>query len=140
MNKYIIRDREAGNVIDEFPTAEKALKALAKFEKQDKANGEFTENFYEVVPVINDRRFLQRKRSGNYVINWYEHGSQELIGIAETPRELLKLVRALKPGTPVITAEYSRSHNYAWSNRFDMRQALKSFGMSATKYDVVVNF
>ena len=140
MNKYIIRDREAGNVIDEFPTAEKALKALAKFEKQDKANGEFTENFYEVVPVINDRRFLQRKRSGNYVINWYEHGAQELIGIAETPRELMSLVRSLKSGTAVITAEYSRSHNYAWSNKFDERQALKAFNMSATKYDVAVNF
>ena len=47
--KYIIRDREAGIFIDEFYTLEAAQKTLEEYESQDKADGTYTENFYEII-------------------------------------------------------------------------------------------
>ena len=49
--KYIIRDRECGNYIDEFNTEEEALKVLKEYEEDDKANYCFTPDFYEIVPL-----------------------------------------------------------------------------------------
>ena len=46
--KIVIRDREAGNVITEFDTVEEAKKELAKYEAQDKKDGSYTEDFYEI--------------------------------------------------------------------------------------------
>lgn len=46
--KYIIRDREAGNKIDEVATMEEAEKMIEEFEAEDKADGTYTEDFYEI--------------------------------------------------------------------------------------------
>ena len=46
--RYIIRDREAGNVIDSFATSDEAKSELVRFEKIDKKEGSFTPGFYEV--------------------------------------------------------------------------------------------
>lgn len=45
---YTIRDREAGNVIDTFISREDAEGALAQFEADDKAEGTYEPNFYEI--------------------------------------------------------------------------------------------
>ena len=50
-NLYKIQDRETGNVIDEFATLEKAEQTLEEYEKMDKADGNFTPNFYEIVEL-----------------------------------------------------------------------------------------
>lgn len=47
--KYIIRDREAGNEIDEFDTMEEAQEELARYEEIDKMDGDYTPDFYEIV-------------------------------------------------------------------------------------------
>lgn len=47
--KYIIKDREVGNIIDIFSSLEEAKKALEIFEKEDREEGIFIENFYEIV-------------------------------------------------------------------------------------------
>ena len=44
----VIRDREAGNVITEFETVEEAKKELEKYEAQDKKDGVYVEDFYEI--------------------------------------------------------------------------------------------
>lgn len=46
---YIIRDREAGNEIDEFETMEEALEELARYEEIDRMAGNYTPDFYEIV-------------------------------------------------------------------------------------------
>ena len=46
--KIVIRDREAGNVITEFKTLEEAKKELEKYEAQDKKDGVYVEDFYEI--------------------------------------------------------------------------------------------
>ena len=46
--KYIIRDREAGNVIDTFATLHEAEQAFTKYETDDKKDGIFKKDFYEI--------------------------------------------------------------------------------------------
>lgn len=50
-NIYIIRDREAGNMVDYFDTLEEAQTALAEYEEQDKKDGIYEEDFYEIAEV-----------------------------------------------------------------------------------------
>lgn len=49
MKKYIIQDREAGNIIDAFDTLEEAKAELNLYELSDKADGIYEEDFYEIV-------------------------------------------------------------------------------------------
>jgi hypothetical protein len=49
MKKFIIRDHEAGNFIDEFNTIEEAQQELEKYENEDKQEGTFSPDFYEIV-------------------------------------------------------------------------------------------
>lgn len=47
-DRYITRDREAGNVIDYFSTLAEARKAIEAYERSDKAEDIYEENFYEI--------------------------------------------------------------------------------------------
>lgn len=49
MKKYLIQDREAGNVIEECDTLEEAEKVLAEYEAEDEKDGTYTPDFYEIV-------------------------------------------------------------------------------------------
>ncbi|MFM1525255.1 MULTISPECIES: hypothetical protein [Helcococcus] len=46
--KYITRDRECGNIIDGFNTLEEAKEAINQYEKEDKKDGIFESDFYEI--------------------------------------------------------------------------------------------
>lgn len=48
---YVIRDREAGNVIDKFNTLEDAQIELARYEENDKMDGIYEPDFYEIVEL-----------------------------------------------------------------------------------------
>jgi hypothetical protein len=49
MKKFIIRDRESGNFIDEFDTYQEAKKELQRYESEDNQEESYTEDFYEIV-------------------------------------------------------------------------------------------
>jgi hypothetical protein len=49
MKKYIIQDHETGTFIDEFETYQEAQKELERYENEDKQDGTFTPDFYEIV-------------------------------------------------------------------------------------------
>ena len=51
----VIRDREAGNIIDSFRTMDDAKKALAEYEEQDKKEWTYEENFYEIATPLMDK-------------------------------------------------------------------------------------
>lgn len=60
MEIYVVRDREAGNVIDYFPSMVAAEAALLEYEEADKAEGSFETGFYEVAVIeINDVKGLR---------------------------------------------------------------------------------
>ena len=44
----VIRDREAGNVIEHFNTVEEAQKELERYEEHDRKDGVYVEDFYEI--------------------------------------------------------------------------------------------
>ena len=49
---YIIRDKEAGNVIAKFESYTEAEKELINYELADKADGNYTDDFYEIVKEV----------------------------------------------------------------------------------------
>lgn len=49
MKKYIIQDSETGTFIDQFNTYQEAQKELERYEEEDKKEGNFTPDFYEIV-------------------------------------------------------------------------------------------
>lgn len=49
MKAYKIQDRETGNVIEDCLSKQEAETLLVVFEDQDKKEGSYTENFYEIV-------------------------------------------------------------------------------------------
>jgi hypothetical protein len=48
---YKIQDRQAGNIIDTCLTLAEADDLLYQFEKEDKKDGIYTTNFYEIVEM-----------------------------------------------------------------------------------------
>lgn len=48
LKPFVTRDREAGNVIDEFQTIDDARDAVESYEADDDKDGNLTENFYEI--------------------------------------------------------------------------------------------
>lgn len=46
---FVVRDREAGNIIETFDTEQKANNAVNEYEASDLANDIYEEGFYEVV-------------------------------------------------------------------------------------------
>ena len=47
--KYIIRDREAGNVIEEASSYYEATEIIDRYESEDKEEGIYTIDFYEII-------------------------------------------------------------------------------------------
>lgn len=52
LKPFVTRDKEAGNVIDEFQTIEDAREAIEGYEMDDEQEGTFTPNFYEIYNVL----------------------------------------------------------------------------------------
>lgn len=46
---YTIQDREAGNIIGNFDSYKEAKEGFDIFEANDKVNGEYVEDFYQIV-------------------------------------------------------------------------------------------
>jgi hypothetical protein len=46
---YIIRDREAGNIIEEVATLQEAEAIVESYEAQDEEEGIYEDNFYEIL-------------------------------------------------------------------------------------------
>jgi hypothetical protein len=52
MKKYILTDRETNNwPLGEYDTMEEAQKELEKNEKEDKENGNFEQDYYQIIGV-----------------------------------------------------------------------------------------
>jgi hypothetical protein len=49
--KYQIQDREAGNVIEKHLSLNEAEDILELMEREDRKDGTYTENFYEIVEM-----------------------------------------------------------------------------------------
>ena len=52
---FWIRDSIAGNKINEFTTIEEARMEIQKYEKEDKEDGFYEEDFYEIYDEENEK-------------------------------------------------------------------------------------
>jgi hypothetical protein len=55
--KFITRDREAGNIIDEFNTFVEAEAAVLAYEEEDRKLGQYEPDFYEVAEIEDGAKF-----------------------------------------------------------------------------------
>ena len=62
MKKYVLRDKEAGNYINEYLTLQDAENSLKDFESIDKANNEYTPDFYEIKEVNDPTTYLTKRQ------------------------------------------------------------------------------
>lgn len=51
MKKLVVRDREAGNVIEDVSTWEEGEKLIEEYEKSDMKDGIYEPDFYEVAEI-----------------------------------------------------------------------------------------
>lgn len=49
--KFVVRDREAGNIIDYVASEEEGLKLIQEYEQADRAEDIYEPNFYELAEV-----------------------------------------------------------------------------------------
>lgn len=56
MKKYVVRDREAGNIIEYFKTKEEAEQAIEDYERSDKIEGIYEADFYEVAELNKEEK------------------------------------------------------------------------------------
>ena len=48
MKKFVIQDKQTGTLIDEFTTYEQAQNQLEEYEEQDRQEGIYEADFYEI--------------------------------------------------------------------------------------------
>lgn len=83
----------------------------------------------------NKKVILAQKKSGNYTITSHMDSAWTLIGEFERPIDLLKVVNSLGNKT-VIKAEYSQSQLKTIASMYSAKDALKAFGLPATKANI----
>lgn len=86
----VIRDKQAGNIIEQVNSYDEGAEVLSRFEESDKAEGIYEEDFYEIADVglqgIRSWRGMSQselsKASGISVrtIQAYEQGARKLSG------------------------------------------------------------
>jgi len=61
MKVLVIRDREAGNIIEQVSSMEEGMELIQEFEEKDKAEGTFEEGFYEIAEVDENECFWSKE-------------------------------------------------------------------------------
>lgn len=79
--KYKTQDREAGNFIDEFNTIEEAREAILQYEEEDKKDGTYTPNFYEVAEIAEEPTTAEKVRAIRKSLGLTQQAMSEAYGI-----------------------------------------------------------
>jgi hypothetical protein len=86
-------------------------------------------------------KYIQQKRSGNFVVNDFEKSNQELIAKVFTPSHLYSYVKSqISPFHDIIYKEYSFSHKKVKCGKFSQSQALNAFDIRTSKKAIAENF
>jgi hypothetical protein len=84
--------------------------------------------------------YLSQKKSGNYVVSSYLEDAWTLISKNNTPKELFESVKGVPPFSTIIKAEYAQSQLKTTSSTYTKKDALKAFGLNATKANIRTYF
>jgi hypothetical protein len=86
-------------------------------------------------------KYIQRKRSGNFVINDYQKSGQEMIAKVFTPSHLYSFVKSqIAPSYDIIYKEYGFSHKKTQCGKFTQSMALNAFDIRTSKKAIEENF
>lgn len=85
------------------------------------------------------KMFICKKRSGNFIVSQHERSEWETIAICNNPKELLFEVHRLRSGK-VIKSEYSKSQLTTLPMLYTKSDAVKAFGLSASKMIIEQQF
>ena len=58
MEKYTVEIEQTGDILAEFDTLEAAEKCIKEYERQDKADGNYSERFYSIYRIDGEQREL----------------------------------------------------------------------------------
>lgn len=84
--------------------------------------------------------YLAQKKSGNYIITQYLDNVWTIISKNDSPRDLFESVKGIPPYQIIIKSEYSQSQLKTYSSMYTKKDALKAFGLSATKSNIETYF
>lgn len=88
---------------------------------------------------MKNQMFVCKKRSGNYIVSEFERSEWETIVICNNPKELLLAVHKLRNGK-VIKSEYTKSQLTTLPMLYTKSDAVKAFGLSASKMVIEQQF
>lgn len=80
--------------------------------------------------------FLQQKKSGNFTITSYLDNNWKLIATCNSPKELKEAVNSLPNYSEIIKSEYSKSQLKCYASRYNEKDALRAFELSANKINL----
>ena len=84
--------------------------------------------------------FLNRKKSGNYIVSIYQRPEWETISICNSPLDLYRAIANLPKYSKIIKSEYSKSQLTTIAGMYTTLDCLKAFGIPATKKEVQNHF
>ena len=84
--------------------------------------------------------YLAQKKSGNYIVTQYLDNAWIVISKNNSPKDLFESVKGVPPHQTIIKSEYSQSQLKTYSNMYTKKDALKAFGLSATKANIEIYF
>ena len=86
-------------------------------------------------------KYIQRKRSGNFVINDFPIACQEMIEKVFSPSHLYSYVKSqISPFYDIIYKEYGFSHKKVSCGKFTQSMALNAFDIRTSKKAIAENF
>jgi hypothetical protein len=86
------------------------------------------------------KMFICKTRSGNFTVSQYERSEWQTIAICNSPKELYLEVGKLPQWSLIIKAEYRKSQLTTFAKNYSKSDAVKAFGLSASKMIIEQNF
>ena len=84
--------------------------------------------------------YLAQKKSGNYIVTEYLDNAWDVISKCDSPKSLFESVKGVPPFQTIIKSEYSQSQLKTMASMYTKKDALKAFGLSATKANIETYF
>ena len=88
---------------------------------------------------MKSKMFICKKRSGNFIVSEFERSEWETIATCNNPKELLLEVHRLR-NAKVIKSEYTKSQLTTLPMLYTKADAVKAFGLSASKMIIEQQF
>jgi len=123
-----------------YPIEHGNILAISRHKAKTARFNTFT-NFPNIKTIHMKPKYIQRKRSGNFVVNDFPIACQEMIEKVFTPSHLYSFVKSqIWKDYDIIYKEYSFSHKKVKVEKFTQSMALNAFDIRTSKKAIAENF